>query len=1072
MAAQFKYTVCNKNGTPCFETSSKTEANDLLDHEPSVKGGYAEYDDGKPGRRNPAKRKRIPTGLDKDHEIVLFGEPVGPFQRSATVVKGEADPKRAEAITHVPSGASLYRAPPRVARVVFAALGRAYRALSPSDKALLNKKQKVGTRPAPAAMAILKRLYTEMTGAAVPKYGRGRRPVRGGIHIDDVKRKQRNPWVPTSSAPDLSRLEGPKRVTKAVASAARGLKVGATYYYDEQADAYYDPNREAWFSIAVSKRDKPSSAIAEARQAAENAAAEIQVEINNQERAVEARIRREVAQQGLTAGQRDKKMEAAKRADTHLKMLDRERGSLIEQIQELTPKRAPPEKRETHKAPPAVKRRIRQGSKKKTPMVFIELPEAQGRNEDAEGIARLYFDRHGPEGAFIEAILDHYVPKLKPRAETDKFGKPTPPELSPYRGAYGYWGVPLDDLPSVVERLAPRVEISGMWKLQLDKKMRTLDRKAETAKRKFAKGFNKDGGIAMPADVKLMVGTDPDTGKKMEIQKDGISFLMSRDRAVLADSMGLGKTLQAIVAAHNSVPANEQILVLCPAAVVGNWQKEVRWLAPGAPAVIVTNSVRVGGDDTIGTNFAVGKRYPDNKKTYGTLAGKLVDGEPSRRGSKARFIIASYQGAASRAGDAPLRKYLMGITWGCVILDEAHRLKKPETLGHKFVEKLKTHRLWALSGTIISNRPRDAFGILKLINHPLGSNIKRFMESFTPDRLGEGGDDAVVLDRQVLRKLGNAMSGAVLIRDKTAIADQLPKKIGTLGTREGMIHVDVPRNLQADPGRKAGDRETMRRKLAQAKAPASWDLAMRAVDDDGKVVLFTTYVDVMREFTELAIDNHLLAVEVSGSVSTQGKQVAVALFQGSPIKEKADLAYVRKKWGNHWLLWLDKVPYDEWSAADKARAKSDPVFGPNRKKWPPHRISVFIGQMVAASEGVTLTASDVLIVNDLDYMPSRHLQAEDRIWRKSRSASPFKNVYIAYMLSNTPLDTKLWDLLVEKKAEIEDVYGEIAPNADAAAARIRKEYAMRLKGAYGAALSQQVAARRQKKAAAKARRRK
>ena len=1070
--AGYKYIVCDKRGNPRFETTRKDEAVSLLETDASVRGGYVEYDDGKlarkprPRSRMPRARRNPPNGTASDLAAVSKG--TLPFYRggAGALRAGSAYFTSSKMMAGFYGAVKEYRLKLSHPKFVTSAEWGGFDATSLRfDPTPVEALRRGGYDSAVWANDTPKgRMYTvfALDGLKVAKPSR-----KTG---NPVYLLRSNPWTPAKTKPDMSQMEGPMRATKKVASAVRGIKPGSTYYYDPERDAYYSPKREAWFSIAVTARPKVDSEIAEARKLAENEAAQLTIEINRRERAIEESVRGKARIEGRSAAQRDKMIDRAMKDDSRLRLIKGQRTRQLNIITSLTPKRAPPEKRDKHPMPPLIKRRIRAAAKKGIPEMFIELPEAGGKDEEAQGIARLYFDRNGPEGAYIESVLDTYIPPLKPRVDAaKKFGMPAPPELSPYRGALGYWGLPLDDVPEVVNKLSGRVRIRGRWKFDMSKQLTALDRKAKAVKRKFTQGK-----IAMAPSIQLLEGTDPETGKKMEIQKDGIAFLMSRNRAILADSMGLGKTLQAVVAAHNTVPAREQILVLCPAAVVGNWKSEVQWMEPGAPVTIVTNSVRVGGDKTIGENFAVGRRYPDSKaakKKFGTLAGKLVDGEPSREGTKWRFVIASYQGAASRHGDAPLRKYLMSIHWGCVILDEAHRLKKPETLGHKFVEKLETDRLWMLTGTPIASRPKDYFGLLKLGNHPLGSHMARFMAAYTPDRIGEGGADAPVVNRQVLKKLGNAISGFVLQRDKRSIADQLPKKIGTLGDRAGIVFVDVPQKLLRSPGKKAGAREVMRRELAQAKAPATWDMAERAVDGDNKVVLFTTYVDVMREFAALATQSHLLAVEVSGSISTMGKKAAVAMFQGDKLNDE-EAAYARKKFGNHWLLWLDRVPYEEWSAADKERAKHDPVFGSNRQKWPPHHISVFIGQMVAASEGVTLTAADVLIMNDLDYMPSRHLQGEDRIWRKSKKASPFKTVYIAYMLAKAPLDWKLWELLNEKKAEIDDVYGATASDADAVAAKIRKEYGERLRRAYGIVQKQGRETRIHKRAARSRKRKK
>jgi SNF2 family DNA or RNA helicase len=59
-------------------------------------------------------------------------------------------------------------------------------------------------------------------------------------------------------------------------------------------------------------------------------------------------------------------------------------------------------------------------------------------------------------------------------------------------------------------------------------------------------------------------------------QERGIDFLAPRDRGILADEQGLGKTIQAILAADRA--GARTTLVIAPAISLTNWSREwSRW---------------------------------------------------------------------------------------------------------------------------------------------------------------------------------------------------------------------------------------------------------------------------------------------------------------------------------------------------------------------------------------------------------------------------------------------------------------------------------------------------------------
>ena len=53
--------------------------------------------------------------------------------------------------------------------------------------------------------------------------------------------------------------------------------------------------------------------------------------------------------------------------------------------------------------------------------------------------------------------------------------------------------------------------------------------------------------------------------------------------ACLADSMGLGKTIQtlAFILKRKEEGQLRPVLIICPTSVIGNWQKEITRFAPG-----------------------------------------------------------------------------------------------------------------------------------------------------------------------------------------------------------------------------------------------------------------------------------------------------------------------------------------------------------------------------------------------------------------------------------------------------------------------------------------------------------
>jgi hypothetical protein len=497
--------------------------------------------------------------------------------------------------------------------------------------------------------------------------------------------------------------------------------------------------------------------------------------------------------------------------------------------------------------------------------------------------------------------------------------------------------------------------------------------------------------LVMQPGVKLLPWDEDGESIPGGYQEEGIRFLMARTTALLGDDMGLGKTLQAIVAADNAPGIKrDQILVLCPPSVVQNWATEI---------------VKFVG-----------------KSVY--VIRSTTDVPPIRT----RFVVCGY--AAGFYSTGTVKPWLLGQEWGLTILDEAHSAKKPKTLIHGLVHRLDTKRLWLLTGTPVPNLPIDLFGQLRLGRHELGQNRDQFMKRYgkriTSPLTGDTNFD----------ELADRMSGWLMRRTKAEeLADLLPDKI---------IH-EVPvevahKFLRGSRNRKIGEVSRAMGDLAQAKAKGTWEFALKVIKagkgkrdwkgpNGRKIVLFSGYNAPLDYFRKQARKAGLEYVEVRGEVTDSDlREVAKRLFQGESlfIEEVDEAGNIVL---NDRLLKKAKRKY----GADKFNPDGTPKFN----------VQVFLGNLVSASEGITLTKAQDLIFNDLTYMPSRHLQSEDRVYRVG--ADKNKDVHIYYMISKSLLDVELWKMIKDKIQNTVDIYEGLG-DPEAASQAARAEFHRRLTG--------------------------
>ena len=143
-----------------------------------------------------------------------------------------------------------------------------------------------------------------------------------------------------------------------------------------------------------------------------------------------------------------------------------------------------------------------------------------------------------------------------------------------------------------------------------------------------------------------------------------------RGRAILADEVGLGKTIEAglILAELRLRGLADRTLVITPAGLMAQWQEELE------------------------RKFGVPTTIPGQDVDRGVLVASL---------------------AAARRD--PLKSQLTADPWDLIIVDEAHRVRAPRSASGQLIRQLKSRYLLLLTATPVENRLQDLYEMVSLV---------------------------------------------------------------------------------------------------------------------------------------------------------------------------------------------------------------------------------------------------------------------------------------------------------------------------------------------------------------------
>ncbi|MFD7098622.1 SNF2-related protein [Streptomyces xanthophaeus] len=329
----------------------------------------------------------------------------------------------------------------------------------------------------------------------------------------------------------------------------------------------------------------------------------------------------------------------------------------------------------------------------------------------------------------------------------------------------------------------------------------------------------------------------------------------------LADDMGLGKTV-TLIALHLHRDRAEPTLVVCPASLLGNWQREIEKFAPGVAV----------------------RRFHGGARSLDGLAGG--------------FVLTTY---GTMRASAPR---LAEQAWGMVVADEAQHVKNPHSATAKALRTIPSPARVALTGTPVENNLSELWALLDWTTPgllgPLTAFRARHARPVEHQQEEDGGNEAAVA------RLAALVRPFLLRRKKSdpGIAPELPPKTETdhpvsLTREQASLYQAAVDEAMAVIGASEGiERRGMIMKLLASlkqicNHPAQYlkeeqpriphrsgklalldELLDTILAEDGSVLVFTQYVTMAR-----LIEQHLSARGISHQL----------LHGGTPVPRREEL---------------------------------------------------------------------------------------------------------------------------------------------------------------------------------------
>ncbi|MBM4089456.1 MAG: DEAD/DEAH box helicase [Planctomycetes bacterium] len=450
-----------------------------------------------------------------------------------------------------------------------------------------------------------------------------------------------------------------------------------------------------------------------------------------------------------------------------------------------------------------------------------------------------------------------------------------------------------------------------------------------------------------------------------------------RGRVLLADEVGLGKTIEACLLLREYLLRGlaRRVLILVPNPLLSQWQDEL--------------------EGKFGLEFAIPPRTATSAR-------------PEYWQRTDRVLVAT---SFARTGARPVA--IASAPWDIVIVDEAHHCKNPQTKLWRLINSLQRRFMFLLTATPVQNNLMELYNLLTLLEPGHLRTEKEFKRQFVTR-----GNPRDPRNRQRLREL----LGEVMIRNTRSLVQiNLPPRyaqtiVAVPGADERQLHEEVNRYLrQRTPQKASGapadqtgcDEETQSpselsrlQVRAMLGALGSHPTAVAGVMDN----LAASDPDAARlrqlatHITRSAKDDRLLEL----LRDSHGHKVLVFVHALRTLHRIQD------------LLTTAGIRHVSFSG-EQSREEKDAAVDRLRQDVPVMLCTD------SGGEGHNLQFANTLVNYDLPWNPMRIEQRIGRVHRYGQT----RDVFIFNLCTENSLESRILSLLNDKIRMFELVVGEI-----------------------------------------------